>query len=147
MPTIRYEVGDLCRWVEMECECGRKTRVLELLGRSDDIVIIGGGNITPEVISTAIYPFDELSSHFQMIVRLVNGKDSLKIIVEAKEDNFDDISQQVKASVLNLSKELAVMLEKNFIHDVTVRVVKPFTLPRNPKTGKISLIKDERSIN
>ena len=45
MPTIRYEVGDLGRWVDIECECGRKTRVLELLGRSDDVLIIGGGNI------------------------------------------------------------------------------------------------------
>ncbi len=146
MPTIRYEVGDLCRWVDMECACGRKTRVLELLGRSDDIVIIGGGNITPEVISTAIYPFDELSTHFQMTVKIVNGKDALEVVVEAKDDDFEDTSDKVKEAILKLSKELSVMLEKGLIHDVTVRIVKPFTLPRNPKTGKVTLIKDERRI-
>ena len=146
MPTIRYEVGDLCRWVEMECQCGRKTRILELLGRSDDIVIIGGGNITPEVISTAIYPFDELSSHFQMIVSLEKGKDSLKVIVEAKEDRFKDISEEVRNAILKLSKELNVMLENGLIASVNVQIVKPDTLPRNPKTGKISLIKDQRKI-
>ena len=146
MPTIRYEVGDLCRWVEMECQCGRKTRILELLGRSDDIVIIGGGNITPEVISTAIYPFDELSSHFQMIVSLEKGKDSLKVIVEAKEDRYKDISEEVKNAILKLSKELNVMLENGLIASVNVQIVKPNTLPRNPKTGKISLIKDQRTI-
>lgn len=147
MPTVRYEVGDLCRWVDMQCECGRKTRVLELLGRSDDIVIIGGGNITPEVISTAIYKFDELSSHFQMIVKLVNGKDTLEVVVEAKEDEFEDISGSVKAAILKLSKELSVMLQERLIHDVVVHIVKPFTLPRNPKTGKVTLIKDERSMS
>jgi phenylacetate-coenzyme A ligase PaaK-like adenylate-forming protein len=146
MPTVRYEVGDLCRWVEMECNCGRKTRILELLGRSDDIVIIGGGNITPEVISKAIYPFDSLSSHFQMIVKLVRGKDTLEVVVEAKEEHFDDISVQVKEAILKLSKELAVMLSNGLIHDVSVHIVKPNTLPRNPKTGKISLIKDERKL-
>ncbi len=146
MPTIRYEVGDLCRWVEMECQCGRKTRILELLGRSDDIVIIGGGNITPEVISTAIYPFDELSSHFQMIVSLEKGKDSLKVIVEAKEDLFKDISGEVRNAILKLSKELNVMLENGLIASVNVQIVKPNTLPRNPKTGKISLIKDQRTV-
>jgi len=146
MPTVRYEVGDLCRWVDMECACGRKTRILELLGRSDDIVIIGGGNITPEIISKAIYPFEELSSHFQMIVKLVSGKDTLDVMVEAKEDNFEDISEQVKKAILKLSKELSVMLNNGLIHDVLVHIVKPNTLPRNPKTGKVSLIKDERKL-
>ena len=147
MPTIRYEVGDLGRWVDKTCACGRKTRILELLGRSDDIVIIGGGNITPEVISAAIYPFDELSSHFQLLVNLVGGKDALEIVVEAKNDTFEDISDKVREAVLKLSKELAIMLEQKLIYDVTVRIVKPFTLPRNPKTGKITLIKDERRIS
>ncbi len=147
MPTIRYEVGDLGRWVNKACACGRKTRILELLGRSDDIVIIGGGNITPEVISTAIYPFDALSSHFQMKVHLVQGKDALDIIVEAKNDQFEDVSEQVRDAVLKLSKELAEMIGQGLIHDVTVSIVKPFTLPRNPKTGKITLIKDERRMS
>ncbi len=146
LPTIRYEVGDLCRWVEMDCKCGRKTRVLELLGRSDDIVIIGGGNITPDVIAKAIYPFDSLSSHFQMVVKLEKGKDALDVIIEAKQDTFEDIAKEVRDAILKLSKELLVMVNNKLIHDVTVHIVKPNTLPRNPKTGKIVLIKDERKL-
>ncbi len=146
MPTVRYEVGDLCRWVEMKCKCGRKTRILELLGRSDDIVIIGGGNITPDVISKAVYPFDMLSTHFQMHVKLENNKDLLEIMVEAKEDEFTDISAQVREAIMKLSKELSVMYENGLINDVKVTIVKPNTIPRNPKTGKISLIKDERKL-
>ncbi len=144
MPAIRYEVGDLCRWVDMKCECGRKTRILELLGRSDDIVIIGGGNITPDIISAAIYPFDEISSHFQMIVKIVNNKDTLEILIEAKEEEFDDISTKVRAAILKLSKELSTMYQEGLINDVKVTILKPNTIPRNSKTGKISLIKDER---
>jgi phenylacetate-coenzyme A ligase PaaK-like adenylate-forming protein len=139
-------VGDLCRWVEMDCKCGRKTRVLELLGRSDDIVIIGGGNITPDVIAKAIYPFDSLSSHFQMVVKLEKGKDALDVIIEAKQDTFEDIAKEVRDAILKLSKELLVMVNNKLIHDVTVHIVKPNTLPRNPKTGKIVLIKDERKL-
>ena len=146
MPTIRYEVGDLCRWVEMECQCGRKTRVLELLGRSDDIVIIGGGNISPDVISTAIYPFESLSSHFQMLVSLENAKDALEIIIESKDEKVEDISAQVKTAILKLSKELITMIEQGLIQDLKVRIVGADSLARNPKTGKISLIKDERKV-
>jgi len=146
MPTVRYEVGDLCRWVEMDCKCGRKTRILELLGRSDDNVIIGSGNITPDVISKAIYPFHSLSSHFQMIVKLVNGKDALEVVVEAKKETFEDISAEVREAILKLSKDLSVDLKYGLLHDVTVQIVKPNTIPRNPKTGKMSLIKDERKM-
>ncbi len=144
MPTIRYEVGDVGRWVDMKCKCGRKTRVFELLGRSDDIVIIGGGNITPDVISTAIYPFETLSSHFQMVIKLNDYKDELTILIEAKEDNFEDISLQVKEAVLDISKELKIMSKEGLISEVIVKILKPNTLKRNIKTGKIQLIVDER---
>jgi len=147
MPTIRYEVGDVGRWVEKECQCGRKTRILELLGRNDDIVIIGGGNITPDVISSAIYKFDILSSHFQMNIRLDNHKDQLTILVEAKEDDFEDISQEIKEAILNLSKELRSMSSEGLISEVKVEILKPNTLERNPKTGKVKLIVDTRKLS
>ncbi|MCK4640673.1 MAG: AMP-binding protein [Candidatus Marinimicrobia bacterium] len=146
MPTIRYEVGDVGRWVDMTCECGRKTKVFELLGRSDDIVIIGGANITPEIISTAIYSFETLSSHFQMIVTLQDHKDALEVVVEAKKDAFEDISNDVKKDILNLSKELLMMSQKGLICELKVTILKPNSIKRNPKTGKVSLIKDEREI-
>jgi phenylacetate-coenzyme A ligase PaaK-like adenylate-forming protein/acyl-CoA reductase-like NAD-dependent aldehyde dehydrogenase len=146
MPTIRYEVGDLCRWVESECACGRKTRILELLGRSDDIVIIGGGNITPDVISAALAGFPGISAHFQMLVSLKGGKDHLKITAEAKEEHFEDVSDRLRERILKLSKELKVMIDTGLIYDVEVEIVKPNSLKRNPKTGKITLIKDEREI-
>jgi len=146
MPTIRYEVGDVGRWVDMNCQCGRKTRVFELLGRSDDIVIIGGGNITPEVISTAIYPFEELSSHFQMLIGLNEHKDELTVKVEAKEENFEDISKNVKEAILDISKELKAMNKEGLISEVMVKILKPNSLKRNIKTGKIQLIVDERKL-
>ena len=146
MPTIRYEVGDVGRWVDMRCKCGRKTKVFELLGRSDDIVVIGGGNITPEIISTAIYPFETLSSHFQMLIKLNEHKDELTVLIEAKKDDFEDISSKIKDSILNLSKELRALSEDGLISEVKVEILKPNSLKRNVKTGKIQLIVDERKM-
>ena len=146
MPTIRYEVGDVGRWVDMRCKCGRKTKIFELLGRGDDIVIIGGGNITPEVISTAIYPFETLSSHFQMLIKLNDHKDELTVLVEAKEENFEDISLEVRDAILDISKELKVMSKEGLISEVIVKILKPNSLKRNIKTGKIQLIADERQL-
>lgn len=45
MPFIRYRVGDTATWVEKDCECGRKSKILrEINGRSEDYVITPEGN-------------------------------------------------------------------------------------------------------
>ncbi len=148
MPTIRYEVGDLGRWIERKCECGRKTRLFELLGRSDDVLIIGGGNIHPEVIAESISEIGKLSNHFQMIAEIYNKKDRLKVRVEAKEreiQNKKDIEEKLKELIYNKSKELRTMFKEGLIEDIYVEIVPPNTLERNPRTGKIRLVIDERS--
>lgn len=45
MPFIRYRVGDTATWIETECECGRKSKVIrEVNGRTEDYVITPEGN-------------------------------------------------------------------------------------------------------
>ena len=148
MPTIRYEVGDLGRWIEGECRCGRKTRVMELLGRSDDVLIIGGGNIHPEVIAESVYNVGGLSNHFQIIGEISDKKDRLRVKVEAMGEDISNIKEKeekLKEIIYEKSKELRAMYDGGLINDTVVEIVKPNTLERNPKTGKIRLVIDNRS--
>ncbi len=147
MPTIRYEVGDLGRWIECSCPCGRKTRLFELLGRSDDVLIIGGGNIHPEVVAEAIFHVGGLSNHFQMIGEIWNRKDRLRVCVEAMEEQVSDARKKegvLKEDLYNRSKELRTMYERGLIEDITVEIVPKDTLERNPRTGKIRIVVDTR---
>ncbi|WP_022671050.1 acyl-CoA reductase [Hippea alviniae] len=148
MPTIRYEVGDLGRWVERECACGRKTKVFELLGRSDDVLIIGGGNIHPEVISKSISQVEGLSKHFQIIAEVENRKDTLKVIVETVDEKPYDKKREemLRKIIYENSKELRILHNKGFINDVVVKIVPPNSIERNPRTGKIRLIVDKRKV-
>ena len=148
MPTIRYEVGDLGRWIEGECKCGRKTRVMELLGRSDDVLIIGGGNIHPEVIAESVYDVGGLSNHFQLIGEIFDKKDRLRVRVEAMGEDISDVKEKekkLKEIIYEKSKELRAMYDRGLINDIVVEIVKPNTIERNPKTGKIRLVIDNRS--
>ena len=148
MPTIRYEVGDLGRWVDETCECERKTRVFELLGRSDDVLIIGGGNLHPEVVAEAVYEVDGLSNHFQLIAEILDKKDRLRVKVEALSDNeksYKEMAKKLKKALYDKSKELKTMFDEGLINDIAVEIVKPNGLERNPRTGKIRLIVDERN--
>ncbi len=148
MPTIRYEVGDLGRWVDETCECERKTRVFELLGRSDDVLIIGGGNLHPEVVAEAVYEVDGLSNHFQLIAEILDKKDRLRVKVEAMSDNesrYKEMAEKLKKAIYDKSKELRALFDRGLINDVAVEIVKPNEIERNPRTGKIRLIVDKRS--
>jgi phenylacetate-CoA ligase len=45
MPFIRYRVGDTATWIEKECECGRKSKIIrEINGRSEDYILTPEGN-------------------------------------------------------------------------------------------------------
>ena len=50
MPLIRYRTKDIARMIHEPCACGRPgARLSKIIGRSDEMVVFGGGNIhTPE---------------------------------------------------------------------------------------------------
>ena len=148
MPTIRYEVGDLGRWIRGACPCGRKTRLMELLGRSDDVLIIGGGNIHPEVVAAAVHAVPGLSPHFQMAARLENHRDQLLVRVEraATADPAADerAAEMLTRRLLQESKELKAMIDGGLAAPVKVDILRPGGIARNPKTGKIRVTVDER---
>ena len=147
MPTIRYDVGDLGRWIEGECKCGRKTRLMELLGRSDDILIIGGGNVQPETIANAVHSVKGISENFQMVAKLDGHVDLLLVRVERLDDNpsnDDRLKKELTEAIYKYSKELKEMVRQNFAKEVAVEILPPNGIERNPKTGKIRLTVDLR---
>ncbi len=147
MPTIRYDVGDLGRMIEGKCKCGRKTKLLELLGRSDDVLIIGGGNVQPEAIAAAVHSVKGISENFQMIAALDEHLDKLIVKVERIDNNSDSderIIKELKEAIYKFSKELKTLVGQKLASEVEVQILNPNELERNPKTGKIKLTVDLR---
>jgi phenylacetate-coenzyme A ligase PaaK-like adenylate-forming protein len=123
---------------------------LELLGRSDDTLIIGGYNITPSVISKLISHFDELSYHFQIVADNIEAKDVLQINIETKGDQektkLKELAKQFFAYLLAEEKALSFFLETGATMAPVISIENPGTLPRNPKTGKIKQVIDKRKV-
>jgi len=59
MPLVRYFTGDLVRLRVEPCSCGEKDPVLEVLGRADGVIEIGGGRATEYDILDGAYEFAE----------------------------------------------------------------------------------------
>lgn len=86
IPLLRYRTGDITRLVAEECECGRKTkRMLSLVGRSDDMMVIRGTNVFPTQIEEVLKEIDGIGPNYEIIVERENNRDELTVKVELED--------------------------------------------------------------
>ena len=84
-PMIRYWSGDLARWTDAACECGRTYPTLPegLAGRVDDMVIVRGQGIFPSRIEDVLRSLPEFGEEFRLVVEREPGRmDSLTVLAE-----------------------------------------------------------------
>jgi phenylacetate-coenzyme A ligase PaaK-like adenylate-forming protein len=146
MPVIRYDVGDRGRWIVEPCACGRKTRMFELLGRSDEVLIIGGDNISVDAISQAISQVKGLSQNFTMYGKHEGPLDLLEVHVEAMSviDEKAVLADKLVDVILKEKPALVAFLNAKSISKPKVIVCNHNEIPRNPRTGKIKRVVEER---
>ena len=150
MPLIRYDIGDMGRILTRKCSCGRTVKLMELLGRSDDTLIIGGGNIKLTDIAQIVGKVEGLSMHFRMMARTENAKDRFIVEAETVEkispEEMDLLRQELHRRLMEDKHEFAAFLKTGSILEPLVRIVEPDSLPRNRRTGKLKQVIDERNV-
>lgn len=150
MPLIRYDIGDMGRILTKKCTCGRQVKLMELLGRSDETLIIGGGNIQLDSIAQVVGHFDELSYHFRMTADLEGIKDRFTLEVETIKELDDNMYQELEKKLyehlLHEKHEFLGFMKSGSIVPPIVKVLPPNSLPRNPRTGKMKQTIDKRNV-
>jgi phenylacetate-coenzyme A ligase PaaK-like adenylate-forming protein len=148
MPVIRYAVGDRARFVPEPCACGRKTPRFELLGRADEVVIVGADNVSIDTMAGIVAQVPGLSQNFTLTGRTVEGRDRLDVRVETLEavapEKAQHMAQRLLETILQERVVIATGVQSGAVEKPAVEVVAPGALPRNPKTGKIKRVYDER---
>ncbi len=83
MPVLRYRTKDITKLTFEPCACGRThARMSKTMGRTDDMLIIKGVNVFPTQIESVLMGIENISPHYQLIVRKENFRDTLEIKVE-----------------------------------------------------------------
>ncbi len=84
-PLIRFRTHDLSRIIPGSCECGHDEhpRLDTLTGRSDDMMKIHGVNVFPAQIEEILQEFPELSSEYQIRISHLDGRDTMRVYIEA----------------------------------------------------------------
>lgn len=140
MPVVRYRTGDLGRWqAATTCRCGFSGHSFELLGRCDDLLVIGGINLMPVDVAAGLNGLP-VSQSFQVVARNVAGKDHLLLRLEADKPLPDE---KIIAALKKGSYKIAESIKDNWM-TLSIEWFKPGSIPRNQRTGKLKPIIDER---
>ena len=141
LPLIRYRIGDLSIMTSEPCECGRThPRILRILGRTDDMLIIRGINVFPSQVESVLMKIPEVGDHWEIIVDRKGPLDMMTVRVELTETGFSDKIGDLMKLKKKVSKELKGVL--NIAAEVDL--VEPGTIPRS--MGKAKRVTDKRKI-
>ena len=132
-PVIRYRTRDLARFLPEPCPCGRTlTRMSRILGRTDDMLTIGGVNVFPDQIEAILSDLNGKKPPYQIIVDRENYEDKLTVMVEVTEELFFDEVRKQSALADTVQDRLVTDLGIQ----VHVKLVEEKTLEHIDSKGK-----------
>lgn len=141
LPLIRYKIGDLTVRNSELCRCGRThPRIMRIMGRVDDMLVIRGINVFPGQIESVLMNIPEVGEHFMIIVDRVNELDFMKVQIEMTDAAFSDKVNDI----ITLENKVASALKSVLNLSVKVELVEHGSLPRS--MGKSKKVIDNRQL-
>jgi len=141
LPLIRYRIGDITVINKEPCKCGRThPRIMRVLGRADDMLIVRGINVFPGQVESVLMTIPEVGEHFMIIVDRVNELDTMTIQIEMTDEAFSDKVNDI----ISLDKKVQAALKNVLNLAVKVELVEKGTIPRS--MGKAKKVIDNRKL-
>ncbi|MBI4685423.1 MAG: phenylacetate--CoA ligase [Nitrospirae bacterium] len=138
-PVIRFRTRDLTRLISEPCRCGRKfIRMMRVMGRTDDMLIIKGVNVFPSQIEAVLFDIEGTEPHYQIIVDRKGHLDEVTVLVEVSETIFFDEMKKQNELIETIKQMLATELGIS----VEVKLVEKKTIERTE--GKAKRVIDRR---
>ncbi|MBF0117406.1 MAG: phenylacetate--CoA ligase [Desulfobacterales bacterium] len=140
-PVIRFRTRDLTKLTLERCSCGRKfMKMSRVMGRTDDMLIIKGVNVFPSQIEHVLINIENVSPHYQIIVKREGAIDAMEIQVEMSENIFSDEMKVLE----RLNKHIEQKIKEVLGISCRVKLVEPKSLQRSE--GKAKRVVDLRKI-
>src|SRR5438067_7618987 len=84
LPVLRYRTGDITRFVDGACACGRThRRIARFTGRVDDMLVVRGVNVFPSEIEAVVLDDPALGGQYAIVVDRRSPLPELEVHVEA----------------------------------------------------------------
>ena len=111
IPLLRYRTRDITKLNYEPCKCGRThVRMEKVQGRSDDMLKIRGVNIFPSQIESVLIGMEQVSPHYQLVVRREGFADTLEVQVELVDSSLLDSYGKIQELQKNIAKRIQTVL-------------------------------------
>ena len=135
-PLIRYRTGDITRFIETPCDCGRThRRIHRIVGRTDDMISVYGINVYPSAVEAALYTVTECHNEYKIIVRKSGYKDRIRVEVETEERCLQEPLASALEERIHASLRTVVGI------DMPVLLLPPYSIPH--REGKVVRVEFE----
>ena len=142
LPLVRYWTGDISSLSTAPCSCGRTlVRMGQIVGRSDDMLVIRGVDVYPSQVGAVLGRVPELSPHFGLVVRRLGTLDDVEVLAEPRPEVFVSLTDE---RVRELSERTAALIRDTIGCTMAVTLVGAGEAPRSDG-GKIQRVSDLRS--
>jgi len=139
LPIIRYKTGDITSLDYTPCRCGRTTVKMEsVVGRCDDMLIVGGVNIFPSQIEHVLSNIEGISLNYQIVIQKKGFLDMLELDVELTDEMMSDSIKELTRIQDQIHKDI---LNHLYIK-AQIKLVQPNSIERS--AGKAVRVVDKR---
>jgi phenylacetate-coenzyme A ligase PaaK-like adenylate-forming protein len=138
---LRYDIGDVGKWIDEECPCGRKSPRFELLGRSGDIFRASSCFYSFSKFQQILADHLNYDQEFQILIDNQCGLDRLTCKINKKSQIEQD---QVLSMLIKNYKDLqeTVQEEKTMLLDFSF--VDSADFLKSSASGKLLHVIDQR---
>lgn len=144
MPIKNYRTGDKIEWIA-DCACGSADRRFKLMGRVDNIIQIWSCRLLANDVESVMNENEIMT--FQLII---TESREANLVREKLTIAFEDSAQELDhehllLNIYNHSRDVKDTISfTDFKKDILLLPLQHGEIQRNPRTGKIPLIKDLR---
>jgi len=152
MPMIRYWTNDITSIYYDKGAKRTHIKMGQILGRSDDMLIIRGVNLFHTQVEAVLDYFTEFSANYQLVVKRAGAMDEVEVNIEIDNDLFEGLKRETSyndAAVMShdkiqqAQKGLSKKIKDDIGLSMKINLAVPGTIPRS-EGGKLNRISDLR---
>lgn len=116
--TERYDIGDLGRWVEGPCPCGRREPRFELMGRHGDVMRIGGTFFNYHRIAAILGERFSYGGLMQIVLETRGLSEAMVICVDGLDADPEDVRRALVEDYDSFAKTVPTRLMELEVREV-----------------------------
>lgn len=144
MGIKNYRTGDSIEWIN-DCSCGSPDRRFKLLGRIDNVVQIWSCRLLLSDVESVMNDHEVLTYQLEIHEVLKDNTVREELVFHYEKSSMSLDQEKLMLALYERSRDVRDTIKyQDFKQNISFQVSEQGKIPRNARTGKISVLKDLR---